>query len=123
MHVPHYAKTDKFLWQEFESDFKSAWKDTTHTQSAYDQLMKLQMKDLDVDTYNATFKHLANTAEWEPDAKGTIARYQAGLCENMHRRVVNRENLPTTMAEWKEAACKEVSWIKELQSTGLIGPH
>jgi hypothetical protein len=123
MHVPHYAKTNEFLWQEFESDFKSAWKDTTHTQSAYDQLMKLQMKDLNVDTYNATFEHLANTAEWEPDAKGTIARYQAGLHENMHHRVVNRENLPTTMAKWKEAAHKEVSWIKELQSTGLIGPH
>jgi hypothetical protein len=26
------------------------------------------------------------------------------------------------MAEWKEAACKEVGQIKELQSAGLIGP-
>jgi hypothetical protein len=122
MCIPHYTETDKFLWQEFESDFKSAWKDTTRTQSAYNQLMKLQMKNLDVDTYNATFEHLANAAEWEPDTKGTIARYQAGLCENVHQRVVNRENLPTTMAKWKEAAHKEVSQIKELQSAGLVGP-
>jgi hypothetical protein len=41
--------------------------------------MKLQMKDLEVDTYNATFERLAAAAEWEPDAKGTIARYRAGL--------------------------------------------
>jgi hypothetical protein len=36
---------------------------------------------------------------------------------------VNRENLPTTMMEWKEATRKEVGRVKELQSTGLIGPR
>jgi hypothetical protein len=76
MAMPHYvAETDEVLWQEFEIAFKSAWGDTAKTQSAYDQLMKLSMKDLDVDTYNATFDRLAAAAEWEPDAKGTIARY------------------------------------------------
>jgi hypothetical protein len=120
--TPHIAESDKILWDEFEIAFQSAWKDTARTQSAYDQLMKLQMKDLEIDTYNAMFERLAAAAEWEPDAKGTIARYRAGLCENVHRRVVNRENLPTTMAQWKEAARKEVSQIKELQSTGLISP-
>jgi hypothetical protein len=108
MHVPHVAKMDEVLWTKFESDFKSARKDTTHTQSAYDQLMKLQMKDLDIDSYNATFEYLTNAAKWEPDAKGTIACYRAGLRENVHRWVVNWENLPTTMAQWKEAARKEV---------------
>jgi hypothetical protein len=122
-HIPHVAKSDEVLWTEFETAFQSAWKDMAKTQSAYDQLMKLQMKDLDVDTYNATFKWLASAAEWEPDAKGTIARYRAGLRENVHRRVVNRENLPNTMAQWKEAARKEVGRIKELQSAGLIGPR
>jgi hypothetical protein len=121
--TPHVAETDEILWDEFEAAFQSAWKDTAKTQSAYDQLMKLQMKDLEVDTYNATFERLAAAAEWEPDAKGTIARYRAGLRENVHRRIVNRENLPTTMDEWKIAARKEVSRIKELQSAGLIGPR
>src|SRR6202453_4309098 len=31
--------------------------------------------------------------------------------------------MPTTMAEWKEAARKEVNRVKELQSAGLIGPR
>jgi hypothetical protein len=83
--------------------------------------MKLAMKDLDIDTYTATFERLASAAGWEPNAMGTIARYRAGLRENVHRRVVNRENIPTTMAEWKEAAQKEVNRIRELQNAGLIG--
>jgi hypothetical protein len=37
--------------------------------------MKLQMKDLKINTYNTTLEHLANTAEWEAHAKGTIAQY------------------------------------------------
>jgi hypothetical protein len=37
--------------------------------------MKLQMKDLDIDTYNTTFARLANAAGWEADAKGTIDHY------------------------------------------------
>jgi hypothetical protein len=121
--TPHVAETDKILWNEFEVAFQSAWKDTAKTQSAYDQLMKLQMKELDIDTYNTTFEQLAAAAKWEPNAKGTIARYRARLRENVHRRVVNWENLPTTMTEWKNAAHKEVGRIKELQSAGLIGPR
>jgi hypothetical protein len=119
----HVAETDEALWNEFETDFKSAWKDTSKTQSVYNQLMKLTMKDLDVDTYNTTFNRLAAAAEWEPDTKGTITHYRAGLCENIHQQVINRENLPNTMTEWKEAARKEVGRVKELQSTGLIGLH
>jgi hypothetical protein len=121
--IPHVTKVNEVLWTEFETAFQSAWKDTAKTQSAYDQLMKLQMKDLDIDTYNTTFEHLAATTEWEADVKGTITCYWASLRENIHCRVVNQENLPTTMAQWKEAAHKEVGRIKELQSAGLIGPH
>jgi hypothetical protein len=119
----HVTETDEVLWNEFEAVFKSAWGNTAKTQSMYDQLMKLTMKDLDVDTYNATFNCLAATAEWEPDVKGTIARYRAGLRENIHRQVVNCKNLPTKMTQWKEAARKEVGRVKELQSAGLIGPR
>jgi hypothetical protein len=100
----HVTETDKILWDEFEAAFKSAWKDTTQSASTYNQLMKLVMKDLDVDTYTATFEHLAAAADWEPDAKGTIAHYRQGLRENIHRRILNQENLPANMAGWKEAA-------------------
>jgi hypothetical protein len=51
-------RTMKSSGREFEAAFKGAWTDTTKVQSAYSQLMNLKMKDLDVDTYNATFARL-----------------------------------------------------------------
>jgi hypothetical protein len=52
----HIVETDEVLWTEFETAFKSAWKDTARLASAYDQLMKLVMKDLDMDMYTAMFE-------------------------------------------------------------------
>lgn len=80
----HVLKSDEILWVEFEQAFKSAWKDTAKSQSGYNQLMKLTMRDLDVDTYMVMFERLAATAEWELDTKGTVAGYQGGLRENVH---------------------------------------
>jgi hypothetical protein len=114
-------ESDEILWREFEAAFKGAWTDTTKVQSAYSQLMNLKMKDLDIDTYNATFGRLANAAGWEPDAKGTIDRYRSGLREAIQRRVINRDTMPDSMDEWQNAARKEVAKIKELQSSGLVG--
>ena len=79
-------------------------KDGAKTQSVYDQLKKLTMKDLDVDAYIATFNRLALAARWEVDALGTIDKFADGLKDNIHRRVLNRETEPTTMEEWQDAA-------------------
>jgi hypothetical protein len=116
-------ENNEILWHEFEAAFKGAWTDTTKVQSAYSQLMNLKMKDLDIDTYNATFARLANAAGWEPDAKGTIDRYRSGLREAIQHRVINRDKMPESMDEWQNAARKEVAKIKELQSSGLAGPR
>ena len=53
--VNYIDDTNETLWTEFETAFKSAWKDGKKKQSAYEQLMKLTMKDLDIDSYAATF--------------------------------------------------------------------
>jgi hypothetical protein len=113
-------ENDEILWREFEAAFKAAWTDTTKVQSAYSQLMKLQMKDLDIDTYNATFARLANAAGWEEDAKGTIDRYRSGLREAIQRRIINRDTMPDTMDEWQTAARKEVS---KSQGAPEFGTH
>jgi hypothetical protein len=116
-------KNDEILWQEFEAAFKGAWTDTTKVQSAYNQLMNLKMKDLNVDTYNTMFAWLANAARWEPDTKGTIDRYWSGLREAIQHRVINRDKMPDSMDKWQVVARKEVAKIKELQSSGLAGPR
>jgi hypothetical protein len=101
-------ESDEILWREFEVAFKGAWTDTTKVQSAYSQLMNLKMKDLDIDTYNATFARLANAAGWEADAKGTIDRYRSGLREAIQRRVINRDTDARLDGRMADAARKEV---------------
>lgn len=56
LHADYVPDNSETLWLEFEVAFKSAWKDSEKTQSAYEQVMKLTMKDLNVDSYIATFK-------------------------------------------------------------------
>ena len=72
MHADYVPDNSETLWLEFEVAFKSAWKDSEKTQSAYEQLMKLTMKDLDVDSYIAVFERLAAAAKWDVSAEGTI---------------------------------------------------
>ena len=99
--VPHVANTNKVLWREFETVFKSAWQDSLKNTNAYDQLMKLKMKDLDVDvdTYIAMFERLVTTAEREPDAKATIAQFCLGLQDSIHCCIIGQENWLANMAE------------------------
>ena len=89
LHEDYVPDTSETLWLEFEAVFKSAWKDSEKTQSACEQLMKLTMKDLDVDSYIATFEQLAAAAKWDVSAEGTIDRFTRGLRDNIHRRVIN----------------------------------
>ena len=77
------------------------------------------MKDLDVDTYIATFNRLALTAGWEVDVLGTINKFADSLKDNVHRQVLNWETEPTTMEEWQDGAWKETQKIWKLSSTGL----
>jgi hypothetical protein len=115
-------ESDEVLWTEFETAFKSAWQDTAKTQDAFDRLMKLTMKGLEIDTYNATFDNLAAKAGWKDNALGTITQYCKGLDANIHRRILYRENLPgDDVKEWQAAARKEVQRTKALKSVGLIG--
>ncbi|KAH9038185.1 hypothetical protein EDB85DRAFT_2141940 [Lactarius pseudohatsudake] len=119
----HKDDTDEKLWDAFEKGFSEAcqWKDRTKVQNAYEQLMKLDMKTFDIDTYIATFKRLAAAAEWEPDAKGTITRFKSGLHPDIHRRVLWREKWPTTMDGWKEKSREEVERMREIRSS--FGPR
>ena len=119
LHADYVPDTSEVLWLEFEAAFKSAWKDSEKTQSAYEQLMKLTMKDLDMDSYIATFERLAAAAKWDMSAKGTIDRFTRGLRDNIHRRVINRDKEPVTWNNWKDAARAEVHKVRKTISAGL----
>ena len=81
--MDYLEDTNEMLWTEFKTVFRSAWKDREKKQSAYKQSMKLTMKDLDIDSYVATFDRLATAAGGEPDAGGTIEWFARGLQDNI----------------------------------------
>ena len=115
-YVPNNSET---LWLEFEAAFKSAWKDSKKTQSTYEQLMKLTMKDLNIDSYIATFERLATATRWDVSAEGTIDWFTRGLRDNIHRRVINRDRELVTWEDWKDTARAEVHKVRKTISAGL----
>ena len=115
----HLVRSDEALWLEFIDNFKTAWKDTSKAQTAYDKLMKLTMEGWDIDSYNVTFNRLASATGWEHDGQGTIARYRSGLRNVVHRKILDRENWPIDMDRWQEAARKEVKCAQEIENQGL----
>jgi hypothetical protein len=115
----HLADTNETLWNEFEAAFLDAWKDSARVTMAEDQLNKLTMKGLDVDVYIATFTRLATAAEFELDSKALVGRFRLGLTKRVHRRILNRENIPKTLEEWKEAARKEIVRISEIDNANF----
>lgn len=102
-HANFISDTSESLWDEFKATFKSAWKNGKKVQSAYEQLMKLSMKELDIGSYTATFERLSTATGWEPDVQGTINKFRRGLKDNIHRRVINWDKELSTMDEWKGA--------------------
>ena len=115
----HLQDTDEALWDEFAFDFENAWKDTASVVNAEEQLSRLTMKGLEIDNYISTFVRLAVAAEFELDSKALVGRFRSGLTERVHRRILNRENLPRTLDQWKEAARKEVLRIKEIDNANF----
>ena len=121
MKTTFVRETDEVLWTEFKTAFKSAFTDTTKKQQAYDQLMKLRMQGFNIDTYIATFDHLALAAKWEQAAEGMIAQFCAALHWMIHSKALDRDKIPTMMDEWKAAARTEVNCAREKYSVGLTG--
>ena len=115
----HLQDTDEALWDEFAYDFENAWKDTASVVNAEEQLSRLTMKGLEIDNYISTFTRLAVAAEFELDSKALVGRFRSGLTECVHRRILNCENLPRTLDQWKEVARKEVLRIKEINNANF----
>jgi Retrotransposon gag protein len=66
---------DKHVWNTFIEEFTEAFTDITRREQATLDLINIQMKGEDLDTYISTFHHLRERAGWEPDAQGTILMF------------------------------------------------
>ena len=96
--------TLKSIWQQFKTNFKNAFTDTTEIQNAFKALQELKMGS-DLDTYIATFEHLRKKAKWGRDDPGTLWAFRGGLNQGLHRSVLQFVRPPpATMDEWQRAA-------------------
>jgi hypothetical protein len=69
----------KVLWTEFSATFTAAFTNTARAQNAHMALMHLRMRGSDLDTYIATFKHLASQANYQLNNTATIHHFARGL--------------------------------------------
>jgi hypothetical protein len=79
--------------------------DTTRREQATLDLINIQMKGKDLDTYISTFHHLQERAGWEPDAQGNILMFQWGLKQPLATAIVEWTHLrPQTLQGWYQVA-------------------
>jgi Retrotransposon gag protein len=90
---------DEHVWNMFIEEFTEAFTDTTRREQATLDLINIQMKGEDLDTYISTFHHLWERVGWEPDAQGMILMFRRGL----------KRPLVTTIVEWMHP------WLQTLQ--------
>jgi Retrotransposon gag protein len=67
---------DEHVWNTFIEEFTEAFMDIIRREQVMLDLINIQMKGEDLDTYISTFHHLRERAGWEPDAQGTILMFR-----------------------------------------------
>ena len=88
------------LWTEYEIAFNNAFTDTTKKQKAQAALKHLCMKDNDLDTYIARFKHLAQDAGYDLTALRTADLFTLGLRRSLFDAAMYCDTQPETFEEW-----------------------
>jgi len=83
--------------------------------------MHLRMRGNDLDTYIATFKHLANQANYQLNDTTTIHHFTRGLERGLQNAILYHEQLPATFEQWVEAAQQERE--KHVYRQALINPQ
>jgi hypothetical protein len=110
-----HAKTEEYLWREFEKAFKTAFKDTNRMLNAQTKLDTLQQDKEGVKQYTVTFNRLLKQAGFNEDDKGSVGLYRKGLLSGLHKACIRHKPMPTTMKEWQEVAAKEQLIFREIQ--------
>jgi Retrotransposon gag protein/Zinc knuckle len=96
---------DEHVWNTFLEEFTDAFTDTTQREQATLDLINIQMKGEDLDTYISTFHHLRKRAGWEPDAQGTMLMFRRGLKRPLATAIVERTHpQPQMLQQWYQSA-------------------
>jgi hypothetical protein len=111
------AKTSETLWDDLQENFKRSYAYTGRIEAAKRDLAKLKMVDSEIDNYIAKFENLLRKAEIPRNEVGVMDKFTDGLSEGLHRSIMRRDDWPTTINEWQEAARREVRRFDVLKDT------
>ena len=115
-----HSPTDEYLWRAFKKDFKSAYTNTTEKQDMYVKLKSLRMTGDDLDSYMAEHKELVRLAKWDLDGDGSVEAFHNGLKNGLKLAILKRDDLSTTLDEWRTAAKKEQTKWALIKSAGVL---
>jgi hypothetical protein len=94
------AQTEDVLWNDVRDTFIAAYMDSAKAQTAFTKLQHLKMHKGDLDTYIATFKHLARDAGYDTNTASTVNMFTQNLKTGLLSTIMHRECLPITFMEW-----------------------
>ena len=112
---------DERLWGIFQSEFETAFTNTTKVQDAEAALEHIRIQQGEnIDQYIARFEDLMERAQWGDRDCGTINTFQRGLHEAMQKAIFLKDPILTTFTQWKEAACNKASRYTLMKSAGMF---
>jgi hypothetical protein len=123
-----HARTEEYLWQEFEKAFKAVFRDMGKMLNAQTKLDTLRQDKEGVERYMVTFNCLLKQAGFDEDDKGSVNLYRKGLLPGLHKACIQHKPMPMSMKEWQEVANKEqlifhkIQHIQTQQGTGQYTP-
>jgi hypothetical protein len=104
------------LWEDTLRAFTRRFANTMEKEQAQAELRKgFHMKDMDIDSYVATFERLARQADYHLDAPQTLDLFTAGLPKTLFTKVYEQYE-PATFEAWKQAAMKKQQQYMHLQA-------
>jgi Retrotransposon gag protein len=119
--VNRIGQDKDILWEDYATAFDAAFTNTTKKQQAFNALQHLRMNKDDLDTYVATFKHLAKVARYTMNEPGTTYLFALGLKQGLMGAILHRDTQPDTLDEWITQARTEQR--KFVQRQAMKNPH
>jgi Retrotransposon gag protein/Zinc knuckle len=110
-----HAKTEEYLWNEFERAFKAAFKDSSKILNAQTQLDKLLQDGEGVERYIVKFNRLLKQAGFDKDDKGLVNLFRKGLLPPLHESCIWSQPQPISMQQWQDTTKKEHQIFQEIQ--------
>jgi retrotransposon gag protein len=101
------AQDEEEHWNQFLTAFNHTFTDIAAQATTYHKLQDLHMYKDDLDSYIATFNHLATRVGFGREAAATIDKFAKGLKYDLVNKILSHDNIPETMDRWIDAAQKE----------------